>query len=103
MTDQYEQTRDLVDKITALLKEGKCADARKLIKGTVQSCTDEVFGVKVMESVMENISAYDSSNGYDPKKLGEAIIKTYILELDLAGRTRNAETAREWYCGLWRN
>ena len=96
MADQYEQTRDLVDKITALLKEGKCADARKHIREMVTSRNDKFFFPKLTESVMDNIETSDPGKDYTPREIGKAIFETYILELDLAGRKEDAEFARRY-------
>jgi len=92
---QWDETRDLVDKVTQNIKEGKKDEAKTLIGAFAKSGSLSYFTAHLLKRMGENRSA--TRKGYEsgtPRDIAKEMYEMLAQELEQAGRTEDAQIYR---------
>jgi hypothetical protein len=92
---KWDETRDLVDKVTQNIKEGKKDEAKTLIGAIAKSENLGYFTVHLLKRIGENRSA--TRKGYEagtPRDIAKEMYEMMAQALEQAGRTEDAQIYR---------
>ncbi len=92
---QWDETRDLVDKVTRNIKDGKKDEAKTLIGDFAKSGSLGYFTAHLLKRVGEHRSA--AVKGFEagtPRDIAREMYEMLAQELEQAGRTEDAQIYR---------